>query len=289
LVASAFKELAQAQKIPFYGFDLHGEKEPANILDLKDLTQKVKAKSQLIIEEGRTPVFFHFAAATFTGNNLKPEQIKLTHDLNITGTKNVLAACAAAQIPMIHISTDFVFAAGRKRTPYLPSDELAPAETPYSLSKAEAERVVLELKSDQHVNIIRLAFPYGNMHHPKMGLLRKMLTWMDQKEAVDLYTNQHICPTPISYFAQACLKTAQLIANEDILSGIILHLVGHATTPYEFGKLAKEIFQKSAHLNPVEIKSGPKNLVLDATDTDKYLDFKAPSHEEEMRKLSKNT
>lgn len=284
LVASHFKQTAIDQGINFIGLDLSGEKISADITNKVDFEKVIE---KLLPElNGSQPVLFHFAAIPITGTNLTKEQLELSNKVNVEGTRNVLEVCRQFNIPMVHISTDFVFSAGKKRNPYLPTDEICPDDTNYSQTKAEAEKIVLAAKNDQQVNIIRIAFPYGNMSHFKQGLLRKILTWMDNNDEVGLYSDQQTCPTPISHISNSCIRTAELITNKDILSGIILHVVGQPTTPFEFGETIKQVFEKEVILNKTSISGNtPTNLVLDTTDTEKYLGFSAPSHEEEFRKL----
>ena len=280
LVASQFKQLALGKNINFIGLDLHSEEMPVDILDEVGLIKAIEPKLQ---DQG---ILFHFAAATFTGNNLSQDQKDISWQLNIEGTQNVLATGAKLNIPVAHISTDYVFAGGNKTEAYLSSDPIAPDDTVYAQSKAKAGKLVLKVKNDQQVNIIRIAFPYGNVTHPKMGLMRKMLSWMDKSETVDLYLDQQTSPTPINFISQSCLRASEIIIDNKIDSGQILHVVGQATTPYDFGSLIKEIFDKKVVINPIEIgDKGFKNLALDTRETEKILDLKAPSHEDELTML----
>ncbi|NMB56449.1 sugar nucleotide-binding protein [Candidatus Beckwithbacteria bacterium] len=281
LVASDFKKLVQEKGIKFIGLDLHGEKESADITNLESF-KKIVEKN---LDKKQKAALFHFAAFTATGKNLSDKEIELCQKLNVEGTKNVLKACEDLKIPMVHISTDFVFSGGKKRSPYLPSDELCPDETYYSQTKAQAENLVWEKRDTQHVNIMRLAFPYGNFSHPKMGLARKIMTWMEERPEVNLYDDQQICPTPIEFISRSCLKLAQLIESEDILSGVILHVVGQQITPFEFGNLIKVIFDKKAKLNPTKAIDTYKYMVLSTKETEDILGFKIPGHRQALKAL----
>jgi dTDP-4-dehydrorhamnose reductase len=285
LVASNFKKLCLKKSISFYGLDLHGENKNIDITKKEELLATVKTHCNTSLQKNLRPILFHFAAITITGKNLTSEQIELSKKINIEGTANILQVCQKLNILLVHISTDFVFAGAKKNNPYLPNDEICPDKTVYSQTKAEAEKIVLAVKDKQQVVIIRLAFPYGNFSHAKMGLLRKMLDWMDKNEEVNLYSDQKACPTSISYFSQCCLKTAQLISEQKIKSGQILHCVGKPTTPYEFGKLAKEIFNKNAQLNKSSIGDGVKNLVLDTKETEEILGIIISTHNQAMKSL----
>lgn len=295
LVASEFKSLCLSQNISFFGIDLRGEGESIDIGNYNQLFSYLKKiKTSLIsatkIQENQNQeskfILFHFAAITLTGKKLNSDQINLTYAVNVTGTENILRACEKLEIPLVHISTDFVFSGANKDTPYLSSDEPKADETPYSLSKLEAEKRVLAVKDNQKVFITRIAFPYGNFSHEKKCLVRKMIAWMEENPEVNLYNNQKTCPTPISYISSACFKIAQLISDDKINSGQIFHVVGKETTPYKFGLLVKEIFAKNIQLNPTNAPSDiSKNMVLDTVETDTILGISSPGHQEELQKL----
>lgn len=305
LVASHFKQYCQNQGIIFHGVDLHGEGESIDITNYDQLYNHIKKiKEGVILEsaseasrhrESNPLILFHFAAITMTGKNLTPEQIDLTNRVNIDGTKNALRVCHKLKIPLVHISTDFVFSGCAKTTPYLPEDETQADDTIYSQSKKTAEDLVLATSDNQFTSVIRIAFPYGNFSHEKKGLARKMMDWMDNLPEVNLYANQQACPTPISYISKACFRISQLISNAGsqtfarlpnrLNSGQIFHVVGQTTTPYKFGSLINRIFDKRAKLNATHPKDINKNMVLDTTETEELLGFGAPSHEEELKSL----
>src|SRR5437899_3133794 len=62
--------------------------------------------------------------------------------VNSAGAANVAMACAANSIPIIHVSTDYVFG-GTRRAPYGEDDPVAPT-TVYGRTKLEGERQVIE-------------------------------------------------------------------------------------------------------------------------------------------------
>lgn len=283
LVASDFRKLCLKNKVDFIGMDLHGEKESVDIMNPNNISDFIKNKIK------KNAVLFHFAALTITGKNLTQEQIDLTNKVNIDGTENIIKACTSFKIPLVYISTDFVFSGSNKTKPYLPLDKTQADETVYSQSKFKAENLVLESSRQNQAVVIRIAFPYGNFTHPKMGLARKMISWMDGNEVVNLYANQKISPTPISYISKACFKTAQLLVDKKIPSGQILHCVGKVITPFEFGSIIKRVFDKKAQLNPTYPSNISLNMALDTKETDQILGFTVNTHEQELIELKKNS
>lgn len=82
---------------------------------------------------------------------------KRAHRVNADGPRNVALACRFAGIPLVFISTDFIFS-GKKRTPYKESDRPAPLGV-YGDSKLRGETAVRKTLKE-HV-IVRTSWLYG--------------------------------------------------------------------------------------------------------------------------------
>jgi dTDP-4-dehydrorhamnose reductase len=87
------------------------------------------------MEAPRPDAVIHCAA--YTAVDRAESEPELARALNRDATRNVAEAAAAQGATMVHVSTDYVFD-GRKRTPYLPSDEPAPISV-YGRTKLEGE------------------------------------------------------------------------------------------------------------------------------------------------------
>ena len=68
--------------------------------------------------------------------------------VNRDGAANLADICAEKQIPLIHISTDYVYD-GTKNDPYLESDLVSPQGV-YAKSKAQGDAAVAERLIDAH-------------------------------------------------------------------------------------------------------------------------------------------
>jgi dTDP-4-dehydrorhamnose reductase len=77
---------------------------------------------------------------------------------NVCGVNNLACCASRLDIPIIHISTDFVFGQGQQRHPYKESDPIAPINF-YGMSKAQGEHALLQWAADRNTPwwIIRCA------------------------------------------------------------------------------------------------------------------------------------
>jgi dTDP-4-dehydrorhamnose reductase len=109
-------------------------------------------------------------------------------EINECGTHNV----AALGAPVVYFSTDYVFD-GRKRTPYVESDEPAPLSA-YGESKLAGEREVREGW------IVRSSWLFGATGH---NFVRTMLRIGAERDEVAVVDDQRGSPTYVGHLARA--------------------------------------------------------------------------------------
>jgi dTDP-4-dehydrorhamnose reductase len=107
------------------------------------------------VEAGKPDVVIH--AAAFTAVDDCERQPQRAFLVNSAGTQNVALACRRFDVPMLYISTDYVFD-GEKDGPYLENDEPNPLNI-YGRSKLEGECHVRELLS--RFWIVRTSWLFG--------------------------------------------------------------------------------------------------------------------------------
>ena len=157
--------------------------------------------------------------------------------VNAEGAGNLARAAAAAGVPLVHISTDYVFNGeapldehGEPR-PYLESDLTGP-RTVYGETKLEGERLVLGA-SVRHT-VVRSSWLFGV---DGRNFVDTMLRLADERESVRVVDDQVGCPTWTGHLAPALLG---LIERE--VHGLV-HLAG--TGYVSWNGFAREIFRQA--------------------------------------------
>jgi dTDP-4-dehydrorhamnose reductase len=157
--------------------------------------------------------------------------------VNADGAGNLARAAAVAGVPLVHVSTDYVFsgeaphdAAGAVR-PYVESDPTGPRSV-YGESKLAGERQVLEA-SRLHT-VARTAWLFGT---GGQNFVETMLRLASERAAVQVVTDQVGCPTWSGHLAPALVG---LIERE--VAGLV-HLAGAGHVAWN--GFATEIFRQA--------------------------------------------
>lgn len=149
--------------------------------------------------------------------------------VNRDGAGNVALAAALSAVPLIHLSSDYVFD-GTKGTPYREDDAVAPLGA-YARSKEAGERAVRDAWG-KHI-ILRTAWVFGAMGR---NFAKTMLTLAEKGPCtIDVVDDQVGGPTPADAVADACLDIARRIATADIVPWGTYHFCGQPTVSrYDF-------------------------------------------------------
>ena len=146
-------------------------------------------------------------AAAWTAVDLAETEKNGADRANNTGPTALAAACAKADIPFIHVSTDYVFS-GNKGTPYTEEDATSP-ETVYGNTKAEGEQAVLT--SNIKSIILRTSWVYSA--HGK-NFVRTMINAGAKNPVLKVVGDQKGNPTSSDDLAEAILAIIALIERD---------------------------------------------------------------------------
>jgi dTDP-4-dehydrorhamnose reductase len=179
-------------------------------------------------------------AAAYTAVDKAESEPAAAHAVNALGAEHVAKASAAHSIPIIHISTDYVFD-GKKNGPYLESDPTGPINV-YGLSKLEGEQRVAKA-CERHL-ILRTAWLYSpwGTNFPKT-----MLRLAATRPIISVVEDQLGSPTHVPDLASTIIELATRVVDEHGFGGWgTYHAVARGETSW-FG-FAREIFRHAAEL-----------------------------------------
>jgi len=143
-------------------------------------------------------------AAAYTAVDRAESDAEAAFIANRDGPAVLAAACRAAAIPLVHISTDYVFD-GAKGGPYSEDDPVNPLGV-YGASKAAGDRAVREALPE-HV-ILRTAWVYGAHGH---NFVRTMLRLAADRPSLRVVADQTGAPTAAADIAAAIVRIAAAI------------------------------------------------------------------------------
>jgi dTDP-4-dehydrorhamnose reductase len=116
------------------------------------------------------------------------ENEKIAREINALGAKNLAEICKDKGVPMIYISTPYVFD-GNKTVPYTPEDEPNPLNA-YGRSKLEGENVIRETLDNHY--IIRTGKLFGVM---KPNFVDDIVTKAKQGQSFKAFRDMRYTPT----------------------------------------------------------------------------------------------
>ncbi|MFV1850339.1 MAG: dTDP-4-dehydrorhamnose reductase [Thalassospira sp.] len=138
-------------------------------------------------------------AAAYTAVDQAEADYHLAHTINGEAVGHVAIAARELSIPLIHVSTDYVFN-GEGSAPYQETETPRPINA-YGESKLAGEIAIGEI-APQHV-ILRTSWvysPYGK------NFVRTMLRLMASKYELNVVDDQIGCPTSAGHLADAILR-----------------------------------------------------------------------------------
>ena len=184
-------------------------------------------------------------AAAYTAVDRAESEPDNAFAVNRDGAANLARCCREWNIPLLHISTDYVFD-GSKQGAYLEDDRVNPIGV-YGHSKEEGE-VELRKHLERHV-IIRTAWLYG--FHGQ-NFVKTMLKLGRERETLRVVEDQYGCPTYAADLADAILMIAgQHLSGRSIAWGTY-HYCGKGSTTWH--GFAETIFEFARNYETFRVK-----------------------------------
>ena len=180
-------------------------------------------------------------SAAYTQVDLCESNYALAFASNATGPKNLAIKCKQLGIPLIHISTDYVFEGNEKKNSPLNEDNKLGPKTVYGKTKLEGEKLVME--NCHKYFILRTAWLYGE----GKNFVKTMINLSKKNKELKVVNDQIGSPT----YAKDLAKAIKEIIDKKSDKYGIYHVTNKGEVSwYEF---AKKIFE----LKKIEIKVNP--------------------------------
>lgn len=194
--------------------------------------------------------------AAYTQVDKAESQDLLAYKINSLGPAILAHVCSDAKIPLIHISTDFVFD-GCKQSPYLETDPIGPISV-YGKSKAVGEAVVERILS-RHI-ILRTSWLYALQGR---NFVRTILRLGAEKDTVRVVSDQLGSPTCAADLAEAVLTLAEAIRTQGEIAWGTYHYCGKGVISWhDFAQAILDIAEpviplKTSRVDPITTDQYP--------------------------------
>lgn len=175
------------------------------------------AEIKLFLRESRPGAVIN--AAAYTAVDKAETDQAAAFALNRDGPAALARACAEMDLPLIHLSTDYVFD-GAKVGPYLEGDPKAPLNV-YGRSKSEGEDAVLA--SGARALVLRTSWVYAAQGE---NFLRTMLKAAETREQVEVVADQMGRPTWARDLAETSLALCVRALDREPAARGLFHYAG---------------------------------------------------------------
>ena len=226
-------------------------------------------------------IAFVINCAAYTAVDKAESEPQKAERINKTGPSNLATACAEFDIPLLHISTDFIFN-GQKTTPYLETDKTNPLSV-YGETKLGGEQEVVRLAKT--FVIIRTSWLYSEFGN---NFVKTMLKLAKEKKELGIVSDQIGTPTYAEDLAYAMLEIIPKVKNG---TREIFHYSNEGVASwYDFAKAIMDIKEIACKVSPIDTKDYPTAAirpaysVLDKAKIKKTFGLRIPEWRESLKK-----
>ena len=195
------------------------------------------------------------SAAAYTAVDKAESENDLAHAVNGAGAGAVAQAAHRLGVPLVHVSTDYVFD-GTLDRPYVESDPTEPTGV-YGASKVAGEQAVLAVHGDNSA-ILRVAWVYSPFG---ANFVKTMLRLAGDRDELGVVADQVGNPTSALDIAEAILMVAtNMVSNGSPALRGVFHMT--ASGEASWADFAEAVFAASA------ARGGPSARVRRITTAD---------------------
>lgn len=229
-------------------------------------------------------------AAAFTAVDFAEQRKEDAFRVNADGVENLARMCRAESIPLIHISTDYVFD-GTNEAPYAEFDVPNPLGV-YGASKLEGEGRLRAIRPD-HV-ILRTSWVFSETGS---NFVKTILRLARERDELRIVADQWGRPTAAGDIARTCLTLARRLCEAGSEVTGVYHFGGDP--PVSWFELALAIVRIAGEREDLAVRKitpittadyptpakRPENSVLDCAKICAQFGLTLPSWEHSLRKV----
>ena len=222
---------------------------PAEKLVLTDVAELDIINEKAVLALGEKHAFTAIInCAAYTNVDRAESEPDLARKINVNGPANLAKLAAVKQIPLIHISTDYIFD-GTAHTPIAEDDPAHPLGV-YGQTKWEGEQAVL---AHAHTAVIlRTAWLYSCYGK---NFVKTMLCLAKQRAQISVVADQFGTPTYAPHLAQAIVNVLPYIKPK---TKEIYHFTDEGTaTWYDLAYYTLKCANSSATVLPIHTSDYP--------------------------------
>ena len=262
------------------GLDFVGTDRNVDITDFASLEGFASGKG----------ISFIVNCAAYTAVDKAESEAEFARKLNAQGSRNIARLSKKLGVPLIHISTDYVFD-GTAREPISESEPISPIGV-YGETKAEGEKAIQEETTDFY--ILRTAWLYG---FNGKNFVYTMIRAMNGRESVKVVSDQKGTPTNCENLSSVITTIIEKrVSGEKIPNGIYHVTDLGETTWFDFTVEIKKIAEEANILTNPRCKVNscttaeyptpakrPAYSVLDKSKIQRTLKITLPDWKESLR------
>lgn len=194
-----------------------------DITDGEEVADAVDSFAEAASDAGMRAVVIN--AAAYTAVDAAEENQARAAAVNTEGPRLLAGACHSSGVPLVHVSTDYVFS-GDATVPYEPDDVTAP-RTVYGRTKLDGERAILESRAKAWV--VRTAWVYGASG---ANFVKTMARLEAERETLSVVDDQIGSPTWSADLARGLAELAAHICADDGPARSVLHCTNSGQTSW---------------------------------------------------------
>ena len=204
-----------------------------DVTDVAAVRSAVARLADTARADGRLPVVVN--AAAYTAVDAAESDVDGATAVNSFAPGLLAQACALHGVPLLHVSTDYVFP-GDASTPYEPDAPTGPRSV-YGRTKLAGEQAILAAGADAW--IVRTSWVYGAVGK---NFVKTMARLENQRDTLSVVDDQHGSPTWSAHLAAGLLELAGRAAHGTGPARRVLHCTGGGVTTW--CGLAKAVFSE---------------------------------------------